>query len=270
MACNTCCNSYYSSLEKKVLEFIERSETEMTPLVIASNLHANRSSVRVMLRRLLEKGKIVQPYQGAYQSFRIDGVRFAPLRLHNVVFTVEALDVSTHWEWTETVGECGLSVVFGTERGKATACISCDRGLERDGCLLAVRKCVEVIEGHLGYAVENVVVKTFEANKDYSGVRLDGVQCVTVKGLYDVIERVYQKEENLVRHEFKVSTPMDLRNFEGLLKGGLGQYNITQVNFETIQELRHQEETLKLLCVQLGELTKITQALYERQLREGR
>jgi hypothetical protein len=268
MACNTCCNSYYPSLEERVLQFIENSEIETTPLAIASNLHSNRSSVRVILRRLLEKGKIVQPYQGSYSNKIIHGMRFAPLRIHNILLTVEHVDVSSHWKWSDTIGDCCLSVVFGSERGKVSCRVCCDKGLDRNACLMTVKRCVEVIENRLGHAVENVVVKTFEANKDYGGVRLDGVTCLTVKGLYDVIERVYQKEENVVRQEFKVTTPIELRNFEGLLQGGLGQYNMTQVNFEMVQEIRRLTEGQKTLNTHVGELTKILQALYERQLRQ--
>lgn len=269
MTDNTCSNSCYRSLEERVFQFMDNSEIEVTPLQIAQNLHANRNTIRGILRQLLAKGKVVQPYHGAYQSFRIDGMRFAPLRLHNIILTVEGLEVASHWEWNEKIGECGLSVVFGTERGKATARISCDRGLDRNACLFAVKRCVEVIQYRLGHAVENVIVKTVEFNKDYSGVRLDGRQCLTVKGLYDVIERVYQKEENLVRHEFKVSTPMELRNFEGLLKGGLGQFNMTQAIFESLQEQRRYEKKVDFLCSHVENLTRILEAMYQRQVRDG-
>jgi hypothetical protein len=58
------------------------------------------------------------------------------------------------------------------------------------------------------------------ANKDYHGVRIDGVQCVTKTDLFGMVERVYQKEENLVRKERKVTRPMSVTKFEEAISKG--------------------------------------------------
>jgi tRNA U38,U39,U40 pseudouridine synthase TruA len=63
-------------------------------------------------------------------------------------------------------------------------------------------------------------------------VRIDGVQCVTKKELYGMIERVYQKEENLVRKEWKVSQPMSVNAFEAAIKKGIGEHDRVQASFE--------------------------------------
>ena len=55
---------------------------------------------------------------------------------------------------------------------------------------------------------------TFELNKDSTGVRIDGVQCITKTDLYGMIERIYQKEENLVRKEWKVTADVSVNKFE--------------------------------------------------------
>ena len=36
-----------------------------------------------------------------------------------------------------------------------------------------------VVQDHLGWQLNDLEILTFECNKDYHGVRIDGVQCVT-------------------------------------------------------------------------------------------
>lgn len=267
--CNASDNSYYGlNLRDKILKVVDECEEEITPIAIARRFKGNPSSVRVFLRRLLEQGRVLQPYPGAYCNERIHGVRFLPLRVHNLCFTVEGAGVVEHWEWGESVGVVGLKVVFGTERDKVSCFVSCDVGMDRNTCLFALEKCIGVIETKLGHVVEDVVVRTFEANKDYSGARLDGVHCLTVKGLFDVVERVYQKEANLVRHELKVSRPTGLEAFIGLLQGGVTQYNANQATFILTQKVNELIEAVKSNNGQVLNLTRVTEALFNHQVKE--
>lgn len=269
MPCNLSDNCYYGlNLREKILKVLDECEEEITPVEVARRFHGNPSSVRVFLRRLLEQGRVLQPYPGAYCNERIHGVRFLPLKVHNIVFTVEEAGVEEHWEWKEEVGLVSLKVIFGTERDKVSCFISCDVGMDRNTCIFALEKCVGVIEQKLGHVVEDVVVRTFEANKDYSGARLDGVHCLTVKGLFDVVERVYQKEANLVRHELKVSSPTGLEAFIGLLQGGVSQYNVTQANYALIQKVNELSEVLKSTNSNVLQLTKVTEAMFNHQVKE--
>lgn len=103
------------------------------------------------------------------------------------------------------MGGVKIHVCFGKERRKVSGYIACDAGMSHDACLLALNRWFDLVEGRLSMPVLDVKLLTFECNKDYYGVRLDGVQCVTKKGLYGMVEGVYQKEENMVRKEWKVS-----------------------------------------------------------------
>ena len=79
---NTCDNSYHPSsgfsVEERVLKLIDESEIELAPYEIAKKAHAKRSSVRVILRKLLDRGLILQPYPGAYCNKITYGMRFVP------------------------------------------------------------------------------------------------------------------------------------------------------------------------------------------------
>ncbi len=270
--CNSGDNSYYDlSCWDAILKVVEESEIELRPKEIMTKVVSerfrrdmNHSTVKVLLRRLLNTGLIIQPYPGAYCSQRIHGVRFVPLRVHNVVFTVEGFSIGEHWEWREVVGAVGLRVVFGTERDKVSCFVSCDVGMDCNACLFAVRRCLEVTEQRLGRKVEGVTLKTFEANKDYVGYRLDGVTCLTVTGLYETVERVYQKTDGIVRHEVKVTKPTGLDEFMTLIQGGVPTYNIAQSSFALVQEVRKLTEAVKATNSVVFDQGRLVKALCER------
>jgi hypothetical protein len=91
----------------------------------------------------------------------------------------------------------------------------------KSACLFAVHRWIDIAEERLGHSLPDTFsITSFEQNRDYVGFRLDGnLSCVTKEGLFGVIERVYQKEENVVRVEHKVSNAMVFSEFESLLQG---------------------------------------------------
>jgi hypothetical protein len=246
-------------LREAIVKVVQESEIELTPLQIAQKLQANHSSVRVYLPQLVAQNRLVTPYPGAYCSQITHGVRFQGLKVHNIV-AVGWADVDVHWEVTEVVGTVKVRVVFGTERKKVSVFVSCDAGMDKNGCLLALHRGFDIVKAKLGKDLEQIELKTFELNRDYLGVRVDTPICITQKGLFDIVERVYQKEEG-VRHEWKVSKNMSLLEFESLLQGGVTAYNVTQSSFALITEVRKLAEALKSTNEHLVSQSKILEAV---------
>ena len=265
MAGNRCDNSYSSrsgfSVEERILKLIDESEIELAPYEIARKVHAKRSTVRVILRKLLDRGLILQPYPGAYCNKITYGMRFVPLCVHNVSLRFFAGTIS-HWVQDEVVGGVKIHVCFGQERRKVSGYIACDAGMSHDACLLALNRWFDLVEGRLGRPVVDLELLTFECNKDYYGVRIDGVQCVTKKDLYCMVERVYQKEENLVRKEWKVSEPMSVNAFEVALKKGINDHDRVQASFELKEEVKRVSEAVKFANSRLYELEKLNTAIF--------
>jgi hypothetical protein len=110
--------------------------------------------------------------------------------------------------------------------------------------------------------VVDLELLTFECNKDYYGVRLDGIQCVTKKDLCGMVERVYQKEENLVRKEWKVSQPMSVNAFEAALKKGISEHDRAQASFELREEGKRVSEAVKFVNSRLYELEKLNTVMF--------
>jgi len=127
---------------------------------------------------------------------------------------------------------------------------------------LALNRWFDIVEAKLGRPVVDLELLTFECNKDYYGVRIDGVQCVTKKDLYGMVERVYQKEENLVRKEWKVSQPMSVNAFEAAIKKGIGEHDRVQASFELKEEVKRVSEAVKFANSRLYELEKLNTAMF--------
>lgn len=255
------------SLRERIVKVVEASEIELTPLQIAEKVHANHSTVRVYLPQLVAQNRLITPYKGAYCSKITYGVRFQGVLVHNVV-AVGRADVDCHFEVVEVVGSVKVRVLFGVERQKVSIFISCDAGMDRNSCLLALDKGFGIVRDKLGVDLDDIELKTFELNRDYLGVRVDRSTCVTRVGLYDMVERVYQKEQG-VRHEFKVTQNMALKDFEALLQGGVSTANITQSNFAMLQEVRKLTEALKFTNSQLVAQSKAIEGILQWIYKNG-
>jgi hypothetical protein len=269
-SCNGC---HPISVEKQVYNFIDHSPIEVSPKEISLKTGLNHNSVKSAVRRLLLKNKVVQPYPNRYINRNEYGVRFVPLMVHNVRLKCCVAHDIKHFELTEVVGEVKVYVCFGSERRQVSGFIACDRGMSRDACLLAMHRWFDLVEGKLGYSPQEYLLQSFEVNKDYEGIRLDGgLKCITKKGLFDVIERTYQKEENVVRHEHKVSKSMTVNEFEALLQGGVPTFNVVQSNFAVMKQVEALTEALKFTNGRLLEQGKLLEAITKTiiQIKDGK
>ena len=253
---------YVGSLDNRVLSLVNDYSIPLFPIQIAELLHANKSSVRGCLRRLVVKGKICQPYSGVYCSKNTYGVRF-PLSVHNVRLSCLVGEDIVHWEKTEMVGRVKVFVCFGSSRRKISGWISCNTGMSKDACLLALNRWIDVAQEKLGRNLEKIEVKGFEFNRDYLGVSLTGFTCFSVKGLFGFIERVYQKGEDIVRHEVKVNRKVSLTEFDSLLEGGLVAFGGAQAFYYLTKRVEDLTDALKFMNSNSGKLQDQIQAIYD-------
>lgn len=132
--------------------------------------------------------------------------------------------------------------------------------MSHDACLLALNRWFEIVEGRLGWALTDLVLKTVEFNKDYHGRRIDGFQCVTKQDLYGIIDRTYQKEENIVRRERKLTQSMSINKFEAEIRKSIDEIGSAQERFMLQEEVRKNTEALKFTNNRLLQLEKLSEA----------
>jgi hypothetical protein len=264
------------SVENRVFHIIDASEIELRPAEIARKLHAPKkptrgqyTTVRCSIRKLLDKGLILQPYVGAYCNKITHGVRFVPLAVHNISLRSFVCQDVKSWEKDEFVGGVKIHVCFGSERHKISGYIACDAGgMSHDACLLALNRWFDIVQDHLGFQLNDLQILTFECNKDYHGVRIDGVQCVTKTDLYGMVERVYQKEENLVRKEQKTVVAMSVNKFEEAISKGFNDSANSQANFEIKREVKGNSDALKFTNSRLLGMERLLEGLYKNRITE--
>jgi hypothetical protein len=269
LGCNSLADKHWG-VEARVFHVVDASEIELRPVEIARKIHAPRkptiaqcTTVRCVLRKLLEKGLVLQPYVGSYCNKITYGVRFVPLCVHNISLRSFVCQDVKSWEKDEFVGGVKIHVCFGSERRKISGYIACDvGGMSHDACLLALHRWFDIAEDHLGWQLNDLEILTFECNKDYHGVRIDGVQCVTKTDLFGMVERVYQKEENLVRKERKVTRPMSVTKFEEAISKGFKDSEGAQHNFELKREVARNSEALKFTNSRLLQVERLQEAIY--------
>jgi len=137
-----------------------------------------------------------------------------------------------------------LKLVFQHHNNKSvTVFVDCVGSYSLD--YIAFRLLVELVMKELGLEDwKKVTVSSFEFNNDFEGIRLDGVQAVTLKAFDSSFRRVYQKHFG-IRDEVKVVGKFRVEDVLNLLHGGIEAYNSSRLLFELIEEIRLEREAVK-------------------------
>ena len=233
----------------QILETIETSSFPITPIETSSFTGIKHSTARKYVKRLEGMGRILRVYYGHYVAtnnlftpvrsmVKSDFPKLHCLRLRVIDFVGAGRRDSINFGY--------LKLVFQYHNNKSvTVFVDCVGSYSLD--YIAFRLLVELVMKELGLEDwKNVTVSSFELNNDFEGIRLDGVQAVTLKAFDGSFRRMYQKHFG-VRDEVKVVGSVPVENVLTLLKGGVDSYNISQLLFGVAQEIRAEREAVKFL-----------------------
>jgi len=278
-SCNTCCNSYANSVlkslsitERRIFKLLTKSAIPISPNQIYHDLNMEEGkkpvaygTIRSLLRRMKARGVVKQP-EGTYtycDKLTYD-VRIRPLAVHNLRLHFDAGESLEHWEVTEQFGEVKVYVCFGSERGLVSGRISCDRGMNRDACMLALDKWTDMAEKHLGREVKDIVLTVCEVNRDSPGIKLDGsLHCATRQVLKNVLERVYEKEDGL-RQEFRIQKNFTIAQFDEMFTKTLDGVLGDTANYDSEEKLSGIEQTQKFANRRLLDMQGSIQAIEKK------
>ncbi len=82
------------------------------------------------------------------------------------------------------------------------------------------------------------------------------------------VERVYQKEKNLVRKEQKTVVPMSVNMFEEAISKGFNDSANSQANFEIKREVKANSDALKFTNSRLLGMERLFEGFYESRISE--
>ena len=239
----------YKRLSKKqtIIEILQHEQRPLSPKEISwiskkdSRFRTlNHSTVRVYLRQLLIRARVSQSIHGYYEvtesTYWVLGGVGAWVRVHDLRLVWSVGVRERMFSFEELIGGVKISCQAGSKRGKVSAIIACDEGIDFQGVCFAVDLIRRVVLEKAGINLDGFECEVCcEFNEDFQSLRLDGVKCVTVKSFLGDLERVYNKPSCL-RSEVKINKT-DLQSTLALLKGGVSAYNILQSNFILMRKL---------------------------------
>jgi hypothetical protein len=214
----------------------------------------------------MHQGLVRQPFRGVYVINPTYGVGRPP-RVQNV--RLKLSHVAIPWgkpAYKESFGDVKIRVIFGAKRGNITAVLISDSGMDLTVCTLAVERFKTVVRDILGISIANrdICVRNCEFLEDYVGMRLEGLNCVTVESFLGSLERIYNKGAGL-RSEVKVR-PDSLESIYTLLKGGVTPYNIMQGMYALVKKVDDLTTTLKFQNETMIRLESLFREFVRRQL----
>lgn len=233
-----------SAKMRKIVELLEEKKAEFYPLEISRRTGLNHSTVKNYCRKLLRDQKIAQPYRGVYCSKLTYSMVMRPAKVHNVILSVPAPWLRFSDDVTEFVSDVKIRVQFGKRRRRITGRISCDAGMDHRAALFSVERFYDIVHELTGRVVDEVVVKTFEINRDFQGLRLDGARSFTRTTFGEYLDRIYQKGK-AVRSEIKISKEVSVDQMLLLAQGGIPSFQVAQSVFELSNRLSELLETMK-------------------------
>jgi len=165
-----------------------------------------------------------------------------------------------------------LSVTVGTKNRQATGQFSATPPVSLETGYLAGRMFIEKISRAVDWRPdeEDVLVTTSEFSWDEYGIRLDGVNAITLRTL-GAEDKLYNKEHGL-RHEARVLAPLELEDLLGIVENGV-TYSQLASKYRKIEEkvdMIHEEyrksneayqKNTKVTKKVLEELSKIKEEL---------
>ncbi len=252
-------NSHYGGLlreaERRILEYIDSIGFEETPKDIATKLGMNHNSVKVYLRRLLERNFVYQPHRGYYASKknlvtldthpggRVTGVSEVALpKIHNIRLKIEGL-IGVGLVREIELGSASATVT-GSENDVANVMVDCYPGVSLDYAgfkllMASLRNALSVPKN------APIYVTSFELNHDFAGIQLDGCKSMTLRAFDGSFERLYNKYRNVVRREVRPVGKTSPEAISALLRGGVTGYNLLQLVSLLINEIRGYTEAQK-------------------------
>jgi len=214
-----------------IKNFVLKQPIPVSPKTVAQKTLLNHNTCKNYCLKLAGKGKIVRLYTGAYCSPKVactHTLQLPPLRTQNVLITSVVPWCNFTDKITEICGSVKIAVTFGIFRHKVSCQISCKEGMDHNTANFALSRAFDIVKERSGHSLDEVTLKTYELNRDFHGVRLNGCKCYTRKGLFDIIEKIYQKDDSTVRVEHKISRDMKPDEFLSLLHGGMSQFEAVQ------------------------------------------
>lgn len=239
----------------KIISVLKTYPEGATPKMIAFNSRLNVNTIKSLLPKIKGVHKVMR---GLYKVVNGgDTQNILPLsylsdwNFHNCILVYDLIDFKPFRD-TYKFGLVDLEFCI-SKKGNASLRLACDWPLNVSSISLVSGYFMELISKYSKdvLSTNNCYVRTIEFNKDYSNLRLDGVNSISVSNLVEEF-KVYQKKRGL-RVEHKTKIPMVVTDVVDMLA-------TNPRSLETDMKLNAQAQQLSRL---IDSTTRNTQMLYK-------
>ncbi len=224
-----------SSIRERILSYVRTLDYPDSAKNIAQIIKANPNSVRPELSKLVKEGLLVRAFYGHYSTSPgyDQGVVLGPPRVQNLLVVAKGVDVIEPLtvirefgddEYSETF--IRVSIVFGVKRGRISWRVKAPLGMDVYGLRLC-KGLVEEVCASLGFSGMIWIVSNYDLLNDFRGMRLEGVNALTLTDLEGTMMKYYNRREG-VRREVSSSRETSLESLIALTQGGLAMFQVVQ------------------------------------------
>lgn len=244
---------------ERILQALKEFDRPTYPREISLEAQVNHNTTRVYLRRLLKARRVTQPFPGTYVTSPIYGVGSEPAmprgrddpdmlpRIQNLVLSYDRYRyIGESIKEVRMVGSTKVRCFYGVKRKRITVFLSNPWGLDLEGFYLALDVAREMVHKTLGIPLNIGIFKVvnMEWLNDVQGLRLEGLNCVTVTDMTGALEKIYNRGDGL-RREVRIPRETSMEEVLALWRGGIPLHHIAQGQHALATEIRALKDLLK-------------------------
>ena len=215
---------------QKIIDYLKTIPEGTTPKMISLFTGINQATVRGMIGNI-DCVKQIPNLRGVYHLVGEMGVdAIFSYNFHNLILGVflpnyqkesvkQTLSCElTNYEFMIGKGSKRATLRLSTPKIKGT-----DYPINISSITLAFALFKELVLKHSGVKIQmkDVVINSIEFNKDFTNLKLEGVNCITMENLIEQF-KIYQKSDKL-RSEHKIKVPMNAEELIKLLGIAFGE-----------------------------------------------
>jgi hypothetical protein len=260
------------SKEYRILEFIKSYNFPVSPYFVAHNLGLNHQSVKRILIKLHNEGRIRKTGRGQYTNLPPHGaggsigdvdvgdLGFARFQNLDVVSTADVGLVGDIGDVVFSFPGGGAGVLevvvrFGSKLGRISWRLSCPDGVDFRGLQVVVALIEERLismgfNPPFGWEVHNR-----EVFRDVLGVRLEGLQSITLNDFMGDLMKIYSKPFG-VRVERRSSRPVRVEDLDTYMMGNIPQIALVERVDHIDESVVRMGEAFKVMNRNLGDLIR--------------
>lgn len=210
--------------KEKIRRVLKNFPEGLNPKTIAAYTQINVNTVKTLLH-LMPDVKKKEGLRGYYVLVGKDLYGFFDYKIQNLHFVYESESIVVEKRISE-VNSLDDFIKFrfsvGKHSKKASMSVGSDYSLDLSCLPLLVYTFKNLVEKNCGLRPANneVFLKTFEVNKDYFNLGLEGCSFMRVDTLLAQL-KIYHKNKSFVRQELKIKIPIGFDTVLKMLEKGL-------------------------------------------------